>query len=177
VIEVPVAVEGIPLLFIDTAGLRDAAGDSIEAMGIERTHAAMVSADIILWLGDENAGPDHPELIEVEAKADDPAHRPKGAGSIAVSAARGDGIAALLAEITKRAQTLLPPPDQFVVNERQRTLLANAVVALHDASVANDWLITAEHLRHARLALDALTGRAHTEDMLDMLFGQFCVGK
>jgi tRNA modification GTPase len=76
-----------------------------------------------------------------------------------------------------RAKTLLPPRDQFAVNQRQRALLGECVSALAGAGQANDWLIIAEHLRHARLSLDALTGRAHTEDMLDMLFGRFCVGK
>jgi tRNA modification GTPase len=72
---------------------------------------------------------------------------------------------------------LLPPPNQFAINARQRALLADAAAALQDAAKANDWLITAEQLRQARLAIDALTGRAHTEDMLDTLFGRFCVGK
>ena len=67
-IEVPVALEGIPLLFIDTAGLRDTTDDRIEAMGIERTRQAMVAADMILWLGEEGEGPDHNQLIEIEAK-------------------------------------------------------------------------------------------------------------
>jgi tRNA modification GTPase len=46
-----------------------------------------------------------------------------------------------------------------------------------EAVETHDWLIIAEHLRQARLTLDALTGRAHTEDLLDTLFARFCVGK
>lgn len=176
-IEVPVALEGIPFLFIDTAGLRDSTDDRIEAMGIERTQQAMAAADMILWLGAEGEGPAHRQLIEVEAKVDDLGHVSKSTAALAVSAVTGSGIAELLREIIERAKTLLPPPDQFAVNQRQRSLLSEGASALAEAAGSKDWLIVAEHLRQARLSLDALTGRAHTEDMLDMLFGRFCVGK
>ena len=176
-IEIPVALEGIPLLFIDTAGLRDSTDDAIEAMGIERTRLAMDGADMILWLGGEADGPDHPGLIEVEAKADDHAHIVKGETAFRVSAMNGEGMAALLGEVVRRAKILLPPPDQFAVNQRQRALLTECAEALNGATRQTDWLIVAEQLRQARLSLDAVTGRAHTEDMLDMLFGRFCVGK
>ncbi|WP_430443036.1 tRNA uridine-5-carboxymethylaminomethyl(34) synthesis GTPase MnmE [Sphingorhabdus contaminans] len=177
VIEVPVSIGGIAFLFLDTAGLRDTTDDRIEAIGIERTHAAMESADILLWLGEEGAGPDHPNLVEIEAKADDPAHLRKDSGAVKVSAKTEEGMADLVATLTEKAKGLLPPPDQFAINVRQRTLLAQCADALQQAAEAQDWLITAENLRQARLALDAMTGRAHTEDLLDTLFGRFCVGK
>ena len=177
VIEVPVSIGGIAFLFLDTAGLRDATDDRIEAIGIERTRAAMDSADILLWLGEEGTGPDHPHLVEIAAKADDPTHARKGPDAVTVSAKTEEGMAQLVATLTEIAKGLLPPPDQFAINARQRDLLAQCAYALAQAAEADDWLITAEHLRQARLALDALTGRAHTEDLLDTLFGRFCVGK
>lgn len=177
-IEAPVALEGIPFVFTDTAGLRDTTTDDvIEAMGMERTRAAMASADMILWLGDEGEGPENSQIIEIESKCDKPQRSEKGSTAFRVSALSGEGMSALVSHIIGAAKALLPPPDQFAVNQRQRTLLADCATALSDASSSNDWLIVAEHLRQARLALDALTGRAHTEDMLDMLFGRFCVGK
>jgi tRNA modification GTPase len=72
---------------------------------------------------------------------------------------------------------MLPPPDSFAINLRQRRLLLQCADALKSAGHANDMLVTAEELRLARLALDALTGRASTEDMLNALFGRFCIGK
>ena len=69
-IEVPVAVEGVALLFTDTAGLRDDSDDAIERIGIDRSHAAMQQADILLWLGPENTGPKHIQLIEISSKND-----------------------------------------------------------------------------------------------------------
>ncbi|WP_373476604.1 tRNA uridine-5-carboxymethylaminomethyl(34) synthesis GTPase MnmE [Sphingorhabdus sp.] len=177
VIEVPVSIDGIAFLFLDTAGLRDETDDRIEAIGIERTKAAMDNADIILWLGEEGTGPDHPHLIEVEAKSDDPTRKRKGSHALTVSAVADEGMTNLIVVLTETAKALLPPPDQFAVNARQRTLLAQTASGLLEAAESHDWLIIAEHLRQARLTLDALTGRAHTEDLLDTLFARFCVGK
>ena len=175
-IEVPVAISGIPFVFIDSAGVRDGTTDSIEAIGIERARAAFDIADMILWLGDEGAGPEHSNLFEIEAKADEIAPR-KSPGAFRISALTGKGMADLVGALTARAEAMLPPIDHFATNARQRRLLTDAASALYSAAAADDWLITAEQLRQARLALDALTGRAHTEDMLDALFGRFCVGK
>lgn len=176
-IEVPVAVEGVALLFTDTAGLRDDSADVIERIGIDRSHAAMQGADILLWLGPEGAGPAHVNLIEISAKSDTKDKEAKSSDAITVSAHTGEGISALLHIVAARAKTLLPPPDQFAINARQRAFLDDAATALAACSESTDWLIIAENLRQARRALDALTGRAHTEDLLDTIFGKFCVGK
>jgi tRNA modification GTPase len=176
-IEVPVAFGGIPFLLTDTAGLRDESSDVIENIGIERAEAAMVAADMILWLGTEGTGPNLPQLIEIEAKTDDPAHAPKSSKALKLSAKTGEGLGQLVALLTSKGRTMLPPPDAFATNQRQRGLLTDATQSLDRATQAKDLLITAEELRQARLSLDALTGRASTEDMLDALFGRFCIGK
>jgi tRNA modification GTPase len=177
VIEVPVAMGGIPLIFTDTAGVRDDYQDAIEKIGIARAVSAFVDADILLWLGDERSGPNHPVRIELDAKADDGKRIAKSESALPVSARSGLGMLTLIALIIERAKTLLPPEDSFAVNTRQRTLIAVAVDELKMSANEDDWLIVGEHLRLARLALDALSGRAHTEDMLDSLFSRFCVGK
>ena len=176
-IEVPVGLHGIALIFTDTAGLRNDSNDVIEKIGIDRSHAAIQQADILLWLGDEGSAPLHPHVIEIATKSDSYNYIRKSAAAFSVSAVTGAGIAELLDAVGGIAKTLLPPPDQFAINARQRSLLWKAAEALVDCSGSEDWLIVAEHLRQARLALDALTGRAHTEDLLDTIFGKFCVGK
>jgi tRNA modification GTPase len=176
-IEVPVAFDGIPFLLTDTAGLRDHSGDMIEAIGIERAEAAIAAADMLLWLGAEGQGPSHSQLLEVEAKTDDPVHAVKSDLAIKLSAKTGEGLNKLVAWLTDTGSRLLPPPDTFAINQRQNALLTDAAVSLIRAAEAEDLLIIAEELRQARLALDALTGRASTEDMLDALFGRFCIGK
>ena len=176
-IEVPVSVAGISLLFTDTAGLRDDSTDVIELIGIDRSHVAMQQADILLWLGKEGGGPAHPSVIEVAPKSDAEGHEKKQPPAINVSAVMGAGITELLQSVSERAKDLLPPPDQFAVNARQRMLLAEVAAALSACTDADDWLIIGENLRQARRSLDALTGRAHTEELLDNIFGKFCVGK
>ena len=176
-IDVPVAFDGIPFILTDTAGLRDDTNDAIESIGIERAEAAIAAADILLWLGGEGAGPFHANSLEVEAKVDDPFHITKSASALKLSAKTNDGMAELIQWLTTTAQTLLPPPDSFAINARQTALLSDASISLSAAANAADLLVTAEELRQARLALDALTGRASTEDMLDALFGRFCIGK
>jgi tRNA modification GTPase len=176
-IEVPVALGGIAFLLTDTAGLRDAAGDAIEKIGIGRAEAAMAGADMILWLGAEGEGPVHSHLLEIAAKADHPSHTEKTIHAVNLSAKSGAGLAELVDWLIERAKELLPPPDSFAINARQRLLLTDAAQSLSRAGAADDLLVKAEELRQSRLALDALTGRASTEDMLDSLFGRFCIGK
>ncbi len=177
VIEIPLSLDGIPLLLIDTAGVRDDSKDAIEKIGIDRAQNAFATADMILWLGAEHAGPQHENLIEVDAKIDAPNPIRKSSAAIAVSAQTGEGMPYLVAHIIENAKNLLPPQNSFAINARQHRLLGDAADALAAAGNADDWLIVAEHLRQARLALDALTGRTHTEDVLDTLFSRFCVGK
>ena len=176
-IELPVRIAGRAFILTDSAGLRDATDDAIEAIGIERAEAAMAAADIILWLGAEGAGPDHAALIEVAARADCADFVAKGADALALSAETGQGVDALLDRLVALGDTLLPPADVMALNRRQRALLTEAAEHLTAAAGARDWLIRGEMLRLTRGALDKITGRAATEDMLDALFGRFCIGK
>jgi tRNA modification GTPase len=177
VIEGPMALEGLPMILIDTAGVHDASNDAIERIGISRARNAFELADLIIWLGPEGQGPKHNHLIEVAAKADRYSIPAKTDAAIAVSVVSGQGLAELKYAILDQARLMLPPFDQFAINARQRKWLGQAVDALAAAGASLDWLIVGEELRSARLALDALTGRTHTEDLLDSLFGRFCIGK
>ena len=94
-----------------------------------------------------------------------------------LSVHEGRGVEALWQQMAERAATLLPPPDLVALNSRQRDLFIAAATALARASQLNDSLLFAEELRAARRALDAVTGRAGVEDVLDALFGKFCIGK
>lgn len=176
-IEVPVSINGVPLIVTDTAGLRDDSADVIEQIGIDRSYAALKSADIVLWLGANDAIPDHPQVIVVATKSDLRSESESSQNAIRVSALTGEGMAVLTEAIHGRAKTLLPPADGFALNSRQREHLSHTAIALRACADCSDWLIIAENLRQARRALDALTGRAHTEELLDTVFGKFCIGK
>ena len=171
-VEAPTAIGGAPFLLIDTAGLRESA-DSIEAIGVERAQASVRAADIVLWLGDPDDGPERSILIH--AKSDIVA--PDGRAEVAVSARTGAGIDALVDLLIARARLLLPAEGETAINARHRAALAECRDWLGEAREAQDPLIVAEALRQARAALDRVTGRAGVEDMLDALFGRFCIGK
>lgn len=173
VLERPVAFGGVPFVLIDTAGLRDSGAGEIEAIGIARAHDQLDRSDIVLWLGTEGEGP--PGSIEVQSRSDDPQAPSKQRPAHIVSALSGAGLARLEVDLVTRARALLPQPGVAAINARQASLLAEAAGALAEAD--GDLLLMAENLRRARNAFDRLLGRAGVEDMLDALFGRFCIGK
>ncbi len=170
-IEAPVSLDGVPLLFVDTAGLHEDAADAVEAIGMARSSEALDAADIVLWLGDVSAAP--LGAILVASKAD---IFPQGEG-LPVSVRTGEGLAELRTAIIARAKTLLPQPGALALNARHRAIVAEVVDLVSEAASSNDALIRAEQLRVARTVLDRLTGRSGVESMLDALFGAFCIGK
>jgi tRNA modification GTPase len=172
-IEAPASIGGIPYLLIDSAGLR-ATSDEVEAVGVQRAQASVAAADLILWLGDPADSPGGSRTILVQPKCDLPAGTREF--DVRVSALTGEGIQALIAQMRTRALALLPAEGDVAANARQREAIALATHHLRGA-VADDMIIAAEALRQARVELDRVTGRAGVEDMLDHLFGRFCIGK
>ena len=173
-IEVPVRLGGQGVLFIDTAGMRANPADMVEVIGVKRTSEWLAKADVVIWLGDPSLPPAHNCVIAVQAKSD---ICPVQSGSFAVSAVTGQNIAELMTLISREVGRLLPGEDQIALNQRQRGSLSAAKADIDAAGKDEDLLIAAELLKHARAALDRLTGRVGVEDMLDALFSQFCIGK
>lgn len=171
----PVGYDGVPFLFADTAGLHDATDDVVEAIGIERALEALDRADLVLWLGPEGQGP--AGAWEIAAQCDRAGVPPKLHPRHRISAVTGLGMAELIAELVATARQALPKPGDAALNERQHHMLRDAARALHSAEDEGDPLLVAESLRLARVAFDGLLGRTTTEDMLDALFGRFCIGK
>lgn len=185
VIETPLALDGIAMRFSDTAGIRGEGADVIETIGIDRAKAAVEGADILLWLGPPKEVPDHARAILIAAQADrwrgDAAAEAEAAHcDLILSATTGEGMDKLHRYIVDMARTLLPREGEAALRQRQRTALAEARDWLRiDAGSreATDLILLAERLRLAATALDRITGRAGVEDMLDTLFGRFCIGK
>ena len=175
-IEVPLAIGGAPFVLVDTAGLRDT-DDRVERIGIDRARGEYASADILLWLGETDRAPEHHCMIKVHSRADEVGRGIAPAQSIAVSAVTRVGITTLIAGIVERANALLPGEDALALNRRQAAALADVEKDLRDASATPDVVLAADHFRSARNSFDRLTGRAGVEDMLDALFGRFCLGK
>jgi len=185
VIETPLALDGIAMRFSDTAGLRTESADEIEMIGIDRAKAAVDAADILLWLGVPKEVPDHPRAILIAAQADrwrgDAAFDAQAAHcDLILSAATGEGMDKLHRYIVDMARTLLPREGEAALRQRQRAALAEArdwLTIAGGSREAHDLILLAERLRLAGSALDRITGRAGVEDMLDALFGRFCIGK
>lgn len=175
-IEVPLAVDGIPLLLTDTAGLRETQ-DPVERIGVERSLGLVGGADILLWLGKPEQAPDHPRRVLIHPKTDLAGREMPPEGSLAVSSVTGAGLKQLLAEVAALARSVIPAEDALALNRRQAGLIAEAHRMLRAAAAVQEVVLVAENLRAARLAFDRLTGRAGVEDVLDALFGRFCLGK
>ena len=171
----PVAIGGVPFSLVDMAGLREDSGDAIEVIGIDRARSAIARADLVLWLGADGEGP--AGAWEIDAQCDRVDHVPKANPHLRVSAVTGAGMAELRQALVDHGRSHLPAPGDLALNRRQRDLVVLASEALTGAEAQADPLILAEHLRQARLAFDMLLGRTSTEDVLDTLFGRFCIGK
>lgn len=175
-IEVALSLGGVPIRLIDTAGLREAS-DQVEAIGVERAARLVERSDVLLWLGDPKGAPEHSRLLKVHSKADLPDRIRVPEGSHRISAVSGEGLPDLVRQIEKLARSILPQEDSIVLNQRQAACLSAASEALLSGANTSDLVVLAEELRSARSAFDRLTGRAGVEDVLDALFGRFCLGK
>ena len=175
-IEVPLSLGGIPVLLTDTAGLRKS-DELVERIGVERSHALIAGADILLWLGQPAEAPGHARLVKLHGKNDLPERQAAPDGSLAISSMTGAGIAALLERVHELAATLFPAEDAIALNRRQALHLAEASEAMARAATSANVVTVAEDMRLARGAFDRLTGKASVENVLDALFSRFCLGK
>ncbi len=190
VIEVRADLAGYPVIFADTAGLRD--GDTAEAVereGMARARFQAGNADLVLHVVDASApaadpaadigaGPDR--VLTVANKTDLaplPPDAPSGA-QLGVSARTGDGIGRLLAEIEQKGTAAMGAAEHPALTRlRHRQCLEDAAAALARARAAAGPELAAEDLRLALRAMDRLIGRTDVEDLLDLIFRDFCIGK
>jgi tRNA modification GTPase len=171
----PVSLEGIPFLFADTAGLHDKVDDEVEAIGIERALEALDRADLVLWLGPEGQGP--PGCWDIASQIDRSDAIGKRNARHRISAMTGQGMDDLRYDLIATARQSMPKQGEAALSERQHQLLRVAERAIEAATAESNPLLAAEGLRLARVAFDGLLGKTTTEDMLDTLFGRFCIGK
>ncbi|WP_279483133.1 tRNA uridine-5-carboxymethylaminomethyl(34) synthesis GTPase MnmE [Aureimonas sp. SK2] len=182
VIETRLDLAGIPVRVSDTAGLR-ASDDVVEAIGIERARKALNEADLVLHLV---APGEEPEPLETEApvlhlrtKADLEPETLPAKFDLAISARSGAGLAALIERIAEAARSKAGDPTLVVPTRlRQREAIAATLEFLERYDpVALPPEVAAETLRLAADRLGRLTGRTGVEDLLGVIFGEFCIGK
>jgi tRNA modification GTPase len=186
-IEVRLDIDGYPFTIVDTAGLREASG-AVEREGIRRARLRAGAADLVLAVADATAPlpvvtPDG-RVLRVGTKADlidSPEERSRVAAAfdVLVSSVTGEGIDRLLALLAEFAREHMAPRESALITRARHRA---GLTACRDALVAalNPHLpleLRAEELRHATDALGRLTGRVDIEDLLDVIFRDFCIGK
>jgi tRNA modification GTPase len=180
----PIQIEGLPLVLVDTAGLR-VAGDELERLGMARTHRELEQADLVLAVHEAGEDeqidaplPKSAARIDVYNKIDlQPSFRaPRGA--LAVSAKTGAGLEELRRAILRAAGWSTTGESVFLARERH--LRALSAAGRHVAQAAQElerWELFAEELRLAHLELGRITGEFTSDDLLGEIFKRFCVGK
>lgn len=188
VIEVHLDLGGWPVVLADTAGLRDS-GDPIEQEGVRRARARAASADLRLlvldatgdWRAERDklaAGTEHWDSardIVVVNKID---RAPVDDGNVvAVSARSGDGLPELLSRIERSAEALMEGGAPPLTRARHREALVECQAALDRALLAPEIALAAEDVRLAMRALGRITGTVRIDELLDIIFRDFCIGK
>lgn len=185
VIEVRLDLGGVPVVVADTAGLRETE-DPVEREGIARASARAAAADIAVWVADLSAGglePAWPDglmashRVVVGNKADLAGAVPEGI--VGVSAVTGEGLAGLEAWLSDSAAELAGAGGEpaLVSRARQAACLRDASAALARAGSQGEAALAAEDVRLALRALGRLVGKTDVEDVLDVIFRDFCIGK
>jgi tRNA modification GTPase len=181
VIEVQLDLDGYPVTVIDTAGIRET-DDPVEQEGVRRARARAAEADLVLWLFDSatSARPEEAAvpLWMVRNKIDLGADR--AGADFEISADRGDGIPALISALVSFAQDFFGTDEGgLITRDRQRQLLQQTASSLQRSILMFEQgeELAAEDLRAAAYALGRLLGRVDVEDILDVIFREFCIGK
>lgn len=183
-IEVRCDLGGLPVVFVDTAGLRDTT-DPIEQVGIARARRRVDDADLVLWLAEPgqafaiDTASDPARRVLVATKADHT--QPARDGDLAVSAATGLGMDSLLDLVQQRASdAMVGSGDAVLTRERHRRAFEDLAAALmrgEAAAAAGRDELAAEDVRLALRALGRVTGNVDVEEILDRIFSAFCIGK
>lgn len=187
VIEEAFSIKGLPIILLDTAGLRESL-DTVERIGIEKTKEIIKEADLVISLQDMNLEEDlgaaklleAKRYIKVGTKKDTLPQHDGINYDLCISAMTGEGIEELKEKIYKTILAGSQSDSAVKVNHRQADLLRKAKTALMNSRKAAEnepedfWTID---LRAAIAALGEITGETLTEELLDNIFSRFCIGK
>jgi len=188
VIEVHLDLGGYPVTLLDTAGVRDS-DDPVEQEGVRRARARADAADLVLWVEDatqpagEKNGLKNQWLVHNKGDLVDSATEQlvESADTFEISALTGAGLDRLVAKLTEFAAEFFSAAEPaLVTRQRHRDALRETGDALGRAIAAGpagQEELVAEELRLAARALGRLTGRVDVEDVLDVIFRDFCIGK
>jgi tRNA modification GTPase len=193
-----VAIGGIPVQLVDTAGIRQAL-DEAESIGIRKSMEALADADLVLVVLDASQPLTEEDDELLRQTASRPAIVAENKCDLEIKAARsnartlpariyasaitGEGVAALRAEVLRNiaGDSSTQLESGFLTNIRQRSLVQDAIAGLDAANAAVAGKVPHEmlllDLYNALRALDAITGATTTDDILNLIFSKFCIGK
>ncbi|MCL2193618.1 MAG: tRNA uridine-5-carboxymethylaminomethyl(34) synthesis GTPase MnmE [Treponema sp.] len=200
-IEAWVSIEGIPVRLVDTAGLRDSQ-DPVEAIGVERSRTLLENAELVLYLINGTEGITGEDLAFIDEITDRQNSRPLPCipiwnktdiapmpppqqsavtNLLGISTKTGTGVSELTASIATAIGGATEPAQAAIGTVRQKNLVEAAAASLEDAlSLAEreePLDLIAPLLREAVNLLGEITGEVSTADILEEMFGKFCVGK
>ncbi len=184
VIEIAIDLGGYPVVLADTAGLHESA-DRVEQEGLRRALARAEAAELRLFVFDAHrpegaegaaAWPSRDTLL-VANKIDLGGRSALPPGALAVSALTGAGLDTLIATLTERVDANYDIAAPLLSRARHRAALEEARDALHRGRAAPLPELKAEDLRLAWRSLGRITGSVDVEDLLDVIFADFCIGK
>ena len=185
VLEVHLDLGGYPVTLLDTAGVRESV-DPVEQEGVRRARARAEAADLVLWVEDASEGKGirneqknewiiHNKVDLLDSATKQPL---VSATAFEISALSGLGMSRLVDAVGQfAANSLSGSEPALVTRQRHRDALRECAGALGRAVAAQQEELVAEELRLAARALGRLTGRVDCEDVLDVIFRDFCIGK
>ncbi|MBI5574049.1 MAG: tRNA uridine-5-carboxymethylaminomethyl(34) synthesis GTPase MnmE [Elusimicrobia bacterium] len=199
IIEETIDISGIPLILTDTAGIRKHSTDVVEKIGIERAQETLKTADLVLFVLDSSSELSHEDFHIAEllvskkvilvlnksdksSKIGNVSELEISAPVVTISASKNEGLEELKKIIYNLFITSdINTSDFMLTNTRHKILVENALGSLEKAIVSvKDGLseeFTATDLRSALNYLGEITGEVPTEEILDRIFSNFCVGK
>jgi len=180
ILECKIDIAGVPVVLLDTAGIRES-GDEIEQEGIRRALYSADEADLVLWLSPVDSPADPPSNLPnakvVHSKSD--VDLPVAGSDLAINTMHDDGLSELVFFLKNVVDGYVGSNVPLVTRERHRVQLllcsqhlSNGLDLIHENGV-----LAAEELRLAGDCLGRLTGKVDVEDLLDVIFSKFCVGK
>jgi len=186
-VEVALDLEGLKVRLTDTAGIRESAG-KVEAIGIERALDRGEAADLVLEVFDASLPTDdgpyvrNANVLRVGTKCDLLGDKLliDAPGTVFVSAVSGAGVSGLLGRLGELVRAAAGKAGDVLPSRlRHVELLQSAVLDLTDALLddGRGLELRADDLRQAANQLGRISGAVNVEDLLDVIFAQFCVGK
>lgn len=184
IININLDISGVAVKISDTAGIRQT-NDLIEKEGIKRAFKNAHNSDLIIFIDDGSNQIDflkefkNNKIIKVLNKIDlDNNSHKSDQFDVAISLKKNVNLDSLFEKISQNIKELIPQNSEFfITQERYKSALKSALFSLEEFDLENNIEIAAENLRIAASEIAKITGEISVDDILDVIFSKFCIGK